>query len=352
MKRSTEYFLSAIAEIRQDHLVYDIHAHPFNVATGDTEYSADPGGVFSMGGRPYTPPDPAEVDAGEARPDSDEADLRPLEEVDRELVRKMQVLRSRKLYAHTGPAVMGDQMKLAGVDRMLLLPVPGPAERGHRQMEAMSEIFGGRTEYLFGCCVTNEIPDDRVADDIGKSRELYSAAAIKIHPNITGMDLAQEAGASRLQSILEASRLQALPVVVHGGLSLEFVAGDAAAYASLENIARVDWSVTDKPVIIAHAGMFGHDASAAAEDLMPVLASLMDRYSNLYVDLSGLSSRVMKLVLGRIDTGRILFGTDTLYFPQWLMVLRTYLAVTELYDDGTERFVTMASRTPERIFAG
>jgi predicted TIM-barrel fold metal-dependent hydrolase len=346
--KEINYLHSMIREVREDHLLYDVHAHPFNVAFPCPEYRKDPeiDGLFSVGNSPYNPP----TLSGAHLLDDDtpiKATFAPA------LRRKAVALHSRALYSHTGPRVMVDHMKLACIDKILLLPVMATHESGEAKMDLLDAMFSGHEQFACAYCVPNDVLKEDVIDAIGRAKSKYRIKAIKIHPNITGIDLATVKGQERIHLILEGSSVHALPVIVHGGLSLEFLDGKAARYACPDNLQKINWKITNEPVILAHAAMFGFDDITARNEVIPVLNGLLRKFENLVVDISGMSLANISTVLENVASDRILFGSDALYFPQWLMVLRLARILKELDRNITNRFIALMHENPKRyVFHG
>jgi predicted TIM-barrel fold metal-dependent hydrolase len=148
---------------------------------------------------------------------------------------------------------------------------------------------------------------------------------------------------------LEASRATGVGVIAHGGRSPYVSNSEAVDYGTLDNWKHVDWTITDQPVVIAHAGIFGYETAEAIDHVLPVLSGLLDRNDHLSVDLSGLELDAMVAVLNRIDTDRVLFGSDALYYAQWEAMVRFSRAL-ELSDKTYEEsFHTVASLNPSRL---
>ncbi len=330
--------LQRIDALGADATVIDAHVHPFEVFLGESRYSpvADLEGVHSTSPTPYRPPDvaPMKEAAAPARP------------VDPALQAKLFLLTVRRLYAHTGPRVLGDQMALAGVDRALLLPVVRPGDDD--PFPAMAAMFGDDPRFALGYCPPPSLTDDAIGAAVAAAAAA-GAVAIKVHPAISDIPLADGAGVRRLEHILAASRASGLAVVVHGGLSPQCSDPDAVAHADLANLRHVDWSLTDRPVVVAHAGAFGYSHAEVEADVLPLLMALMERHDHLMTDLSGLDTATLCTALGRLDLDRVVFGSDALYFAPWEAMVRLALALEEAVSDGDEAFLKVACLNPARL---
>lgn len=330
--------LQRIESLRADATIVDAHVHPFEVFLGESRYDPSPDvvGVHSKSPTPYRPPDiaPMKETAAPARP------------VDAALQAKLFLLTVRRLYAHTGPRVLGDQMALAGVDRALLLPVVRPGDDD--PFPALVAMFGDDPRFALGYCPPPSLDDQAIGAAVAEAAA-SGAVAIKVHPAISGIPLAETAGVRRLEHILAASRASGLAVVIHGGLSPQCSDPDAIAHADIANLRHVDWGITDRPVVVAHAGAFGRGLAEVDADVLPLLLTLMGRHDHLMTDLSGLDTATLCSVLGRLDLDRVVFGSDALYFAPWEAMVRLALALEEAVHDADEAFLKVACLNPARL---
>jgi predicted TIM-barrel fold metal-dependent hydrolase len=331
--------LERIEALGADATVVDAHVHPFEVFLGESRYSPDPAlaGVHATSATPYRPPDVAPMKEAAV----------PTRPVDAALQAKLFMLTVRRLYAHTGPRVLGDQMALAQVDRALLLPVAGADSPD--PFPAMAAMYGGDPRFALGYCVPPSLEDGGIAGAVADAVEGHGAVAIKVHPAITGIPLDEDSGIRRLEHILDASRASGVSVVVHGGLSPQCKDTDAVAHGDLSRLRNVDWGITDQPVVIAHAGAFGHSLGEVIDGVLPRLSRLMARHDHLMTDLSGLDSTTLAVVLGRLDLDRVVFGSDALYFAPWEAMVRLALALEDAVPDVEDAFLKIASLNPLRL---
>ena len=197
----------------------------------------------------------------------------------------------------------------------------GPDEDDDATMILMKRMFGKDDRFVLGYCVPNSVRNDDIAKDIREAIRQYHVRAIKIHPNRTKIDLASRSGIERIFHILEASRDVKLPVIVHGGNSLTVQDEGTISYSSANNLQHIEWGITKEPVIIAHAGAFGHDVEEVANKIIPIMNKLLARYDNLLVDVAGLEMKSLGMVLNAIDVNKILyliFAFVKNYFWLWL----------------------------------
>ena len=331
--------LQRIETIRADATVIDAHVHPFEVFLGEARYAAHPDlpGVHSTSPSEYRPPDVAPIKEAAA----------PSRPTDAALQAKLFLLTVRRLYAHTGPRVIGDQLALAGVDRAVLLPVALPG-RGD-PFPAMAAMFGEDPRFVLGYCPPPHLADDDIGDAVRDAVQNHGAAVLKVHPSVSAIPLADDPGIQRLECILDASRANGVGVVIHGGLSPQCADPDAVAHGELTRLRNVDWSITDQPVIVAHAGAFGHRIDEVIGDVLPRLLTLMERHDHLMTDLSGLDVPTLVAVLERLDLDRVVFGSDALYFAPWEAMVRFALALEEAVSDVDEAFLKVTSLNPTRL---
>jgi predicted TIM-barrel fold metal-dependent hydrolase len=51
--------------------------------------------------------------------------------------------------------------------------------------------------------------------------------------------------------------------------------------------------------------------------LIPLIEKLFEEHPNLLADTSALDLPALKLLLSKVDSSRLIFGSDALYFPVW-----------------------------------
>ena len=178
----------------------------------------------------------------------------------------------------------------------------------------------------------------------------YKIKAIKIHPNITEIDLSESSGKERVEYIIEAAGKAGLKVVIHGGRSTGIKDPMASSYGILKNLQHIDWGNTNQAVIIAHAGTYGHDLSQIKEEVLPLMNRLLSRHSNVFVDVSGLEIDAISAIVKRIDIDRIFFGSDALYNSQWGALVKLMHVLQKNAPNYEECFVKIASVNPAGHF--
>jgi predicted TIM-barrel fold metal-dependent hydrolase len=252
-------------------------------------------------------------------------------------------------YQHTGRAVLREHMRLAGVNVALLLPVAPPDGGVADQMELLAAIRGQDADLPIAYSVPNPVPAAEISRDLERAVARFGVRAVKLHPNLTGIDIASAAGHERVDHLLAGCGRLALPLLVHGGRSPILADPRASQHATLANLARIDWSRTTAPVVIAHCGFFGCPREEIAADGLTALRRILDRHPNVFVDTSGLSLPVLVDVLRRLDHGRIVFGSDALYFPMWQAVVTLLSALDVAGFPLAESFAQIASHTPRAL---
>lgn len=344
-KHSVQKFIDALKEIKGANTFYDIHVHPYEVMFDACQYQASAlsGGLFSAGAAKYLAPELSDLNlnptaAGKGK------------ELDKKLRAMACLLGARRSYSHTGPVVLGDQMRLGGIDRALLLPVMGEAEGGDDQLRAMSQMFGGDERFLFGYCVPSDIRNDQIEAAVRRAVAEYDVRAVKIHPSVTGIDLSGRKGIDRVETILDAAGKCRLKVIIHGGLSPDCQNQQAVSYGTVANLRHVDWSITPEAVVVAHGGCFGHAYDDARENVIPAMVELFKRYDNLSFDTSGVGFEVLCHLLQRFDRERILFGSDALYEKQWIAMLKLWFALQQTHERPDEVLLMIAGLNPDKLF--
>lgn len=259
-----------------------------------------------------------------------------------------------RTYQHTGARVLRDQMTLARVDKAVLLPVAPAAGGVADQMEVISSCCSRDPGLLAGYSVGGETDSDEIEQELANAIQRYNARMVKIHPNVSGIDISTDAGKTRTEAILRACDKHSLPVIIHGGCSP--ILGDvpASRFSTSEKLCRVDWSVTRSPVVIAHFGIYGcagltrSKASGSKEQFVELLES----YPNLFTDTSGVPFAHIESMLGRIEPSKVLFGSDAMYVPMYRQAALVIHALNQAGSDNTilrQVFSENASRVLGRV---
>lgn len=337
--------LAALRAMGAAHRFTDTHVHPFEVFYGPGRYApnASRKGVWSSGNQPYAPPMAAAFDL--------EASLACDEGAPAAIRQRMALLCLRRLYLHTGPQTFRDQMSLGGISRALLLPVVRPGGDPEEEMAILAAMFGADPLFLLGYCLPAGLADDQIEAHLCQAIRRWDIRALKVHPNLTGLDLATEAGKQQLEAILAGAGEAGLPVILHGGASPDLHPSPASRYGLLENLEEIDFHLCRQPVVIAHAGAFGADPQEVAAQVLPRLERLLARFDHLLVDLSALPAGVLAQVVSRVDPDRCLFGSDALYEVPWKALVRLF-AVLQMVTGGRceEVLIKIAGKNPERLF--
>lgn len=340
-KAEVQKNLEEIKEVKGTEIFYDLHVHPFEVMFSPASYEPSPisGGLYGAGNMEYIPPSLTDLK------------FEPFEQgrlsaMNAGMKEKLNLFNARRAYSHTGPRVFSDLMELSCVDRALLLPVTGDQGSSDDQFQVATELFGDDDRFFFGYSPPNGTDEQDISLAVQRAVEACHVKALKIHPNVTGIDLGCRSGVARMEWLLEVSRMTRLKVIVHGGLSPDCQKGRAASFASVRNLAKVDWSITPETVVIAHGGCFGHTPGEASQEVLPTMSDLLGKYPNLAVDTSGLGLEVLCELLNRIDAERIYFGSDALYEKQWGAMLKLWLALKRTDHPPAESLVRIAGHNP------
>ncbi len=326
--------LAWVRELGKSYSFLDMHVHPFDVLSGDIVYRRNKKveGVFSRGEAMYHPPVMEEVKENtESRqapaPDS---------------ARAFQ-LAARFKYLHTGSKVFADQLEMTGLSGALLLPVARVPNRSEEMLEAYAEMFAGETRLHGGCAFPVEVPAQKLTAFFRSARADYGIRAIKIHPNLMGVDPLTQKGHDLIETSLVAAGELGVPVVVHGGGIAALKPQDAAEFGMLTRLETINWSLSSTPVIIAHAGCFdlkGEEVGVA----LSRLNQLLDKHPNLMADTSSLDPDSLRLLLRKVSHDRLIFGSDALYVSMltaWLGFLRALCQVSPTPDDDLVRIASV-----------
>lgn len=344
-KNEVNRYLDQIKYIKKSYPLIDIHVHPFNVMYDGFTYTQNlqHEGIYSASSSSYATPSTGQLKISQ----TPEITSRVLNQ---ELQEKMAILTTRRLYAHTGTKMFADHMQLSGIDKILLLPVLGPDESDEYQMKTLFSMFGDDDRFALGYCIPNSVANNDISNTLRHAVHDYKIKAIKIHPNITKIDLSSSLGKERVEYIITAAGKAGLNVVIHGGRSTGTKDHLAASYGIIKNLQHIDWGNTNKAVIIAHAGTYGHDLHQIKEKVFPIMNKLLSRHSNLFVDVSGLELDVISAVVKSIDINRIFFGSDALYNSQWGATVKLMHALQKNFRDYEDCFIKISSSNPSRHF--
>jgi len=335
-----EHHLDEAREIGSQHLLYDIHVHPFELLLKPIRYRPDPRipGVLTVENSAYRKPSARQIDlavsteSGGIGSSTDGASS----------------LQALMAYRHTGWQVLADKMTLSGIGACMLLPVPMTLEKVEhdlRRVERLQDADPTRLMYAVG--VPGDVTDANAF--LGNVCSQFSPRAVKIHPNFSAIDLGSTAGRQSMESTLYAASANGLPTIVHGGRSFLPPSNEMVSYACIENLLSVDWSASDMPVVISHAGAFGCSLEEAREIILPGMHELCTRHPHLRVDTAGLSYQVLSEVLKQLGPERILFGSDEMYFPQWQAMATLVHACKSLWGGLAQEFISITHENSAHI---
>lgn len=336
---AVERYLPRIQALGAEYGFTDIHVHPFEVVFGAGSYAPNghQPGVWSTAELCYVPP---RREAG-----GPEGGGRPGRDLPAAMQERLALLMLRRLYLHTGPRCFGDHLALGGIGRALLLPVSRPGAHSDGEMALLAAIFGGDPRFLLGYSVPRASAETEIEPLLRRAVKRWGIRAIKVHPCLSDINLGAAAGRTHLEAILAGAGRTGLPVIIHGGAYPTLVGVDAGGFALLQGLARIDFSLTDYPVVIAHAGSFGLAPAEVASRVLPLLDRLLERYPQLLVDVSALSVEVTALVLARIPPQRILFGSDALYELPWKSLVRLFAALEQVAGGRAEELLVRIAGT-------
>jgi hypothetical protein len=143
------------------------------------------------------------------------------------------LLASRLTYTHTGPKVFADQLNLVGIAGALLLPVARAPEAALEMLVAEESMFPEDHRLFLACPFPVGTAPEQLAQFFRWTVEAKRARAIKIHPNLAGIDPLSDAGRDLIEATLEAAGSLGLPVIVHGGCTPGLESSEAREYGSL-----------------------------------------------------------------------------------------------------------------------
>ena len=332
----TRFLLDWARDLGKAYPFFDFHVHPYDVFTGDVGCQPDnlTKGLFSKGTSKYRSP------VVDGRPELDGGLPFPGPEMQRALL-----LASRLAYAHTGSKVFADHLDQAGLSGALLLPVARVAGAAEEMVQASERMFFRDERLLPGCAFPIGIPAESLAGYFRSVRKKAKIRAIKLHPNLAGLDPLEKSGHDLIEATLESAGSLNLPVVVHGGRTEGIEPADAGEYGTLPRLATINWSLSSAPVIFAHAVCFALTKDEAI-DALPILINLFEEHPNLMADTSNLEPLILRLVLEKVDRRRLIFGSDALYVPIWKAWLRFIRALRQVSHKAEDELIRIAFLNP------
>ncbi|HSL42292.1 MAG TPA: amidohydrolase family protein [Anaerolineales bacterium] len=334
--KETISLLAWARELGKEYPFYDFHVHPFDVLTGDTTYQVDKtvDGLFIKGAAKYRPP--SIVSKLEALKE------RPAQRLNANSLQAF-ILASRMAYTCTGKKVLDDQLDLVGLAGVLLLPVARETGGAERLLAASAKMFSDEKRLFLSCPIPIGMPSDKLLSFYQSASNQCGICAIKVHPNLAGIDIFTTSGRELIEATLVAAGRLGLCVVIHGGWTPGLEPVELREYGTIARLKEVDWGLSAAPVILAHCGCYGL-AESDANTALSVLNVLLDKYPNLMADTSNLELPVLRLALEKVDPDRLIFGSDALYVPiwkAWLQFLQTLSRVSNRPENDLIRIASL-----------
>jgi predicted TIM-barrel fold metal-dependent hydrolase len=325
-KKEIQEYLSVIYNLKTQYKFYDMHVHPLDIIfpPGNYKSGSNHSKISALRNAKNSS---STIEAL----DLDSENLSKTTEDPKHMLAK--IIGSRRLYSHAGPTAFEHQMKLGGIDTALLLPVAPPQGSIDEQMKKILKIFGKNDRFLLAGSIPNTIETINISHFIKEQLNQFNIKAIKIHPNITNINLISPVGKERVESILQACGHFKLPIIVHGGRSPVLSDIKASEYGCIKNFEDINWGLSAEPVIIAHGGLYGCDVQEIEQEVLPILQKLLSKYANVMIDISGMDFAPLFAALNQIDFERILFGSDALYYKQWAMIVKLAHALKKSKSD-------------------
>jgi predicted TIM-barrel fold metal-dependent hydrolase len=343
MGKRVEKYLEVMRGVHSSCTTYDMHVHPFEVFFTPLDYKDDPDlqGLSSLGNAKYFTP------TLEGSKDS-------LEHWDEDSPGNIPDQRSlrfflRRKYAHTGPHVFRSLFDVAEIDKGLLLPVASRNGALGEQMDLAFRMFSTDERFYLAGSVPNSIKNQEILRFLKTQIDKYSIVALKVHPNLSAIDLKESAGKERIECILDACSNLNLPLIIHVGRS-NYLTGCASRFAEIENFRAMNLK-TSIPIVMAHGGAYGIPTSEIRQSVIPVLRELLETNENLCIDISGLHFGPMCQLLASIEIERVLFGSDALYYNPFATEMRLLAALESAHLKIEESYRKIISQNIEsRLF--
>jgi predicted TIM-barrel fold metal-dependent hydrolase len=319
-KENITRYVSIIKEVQKAFKTYDVHIHPTEIIYNVLNYREDPAvkGLFTLGKMKYRSPsleNLRQCNSGQEAPYT-------LKEYQRIIPMLLQ-----KIYFHTGPKVFTDYFDILGIDKALLLPVAPGLGSIDEQMATSYRMFKDEKRFWMAGSVPNTVRNEGVESFLREQIRNYGIVAVKIHPNVTGINLGIPEGKERVECIIRVSDQLGLPVIIHGGRN-DVLNNENGRFAEISKFTDINWK-SSVPVIIAHGGAYGFSLSEVVNDIIPILKKLLSLHENLSIDISGLPEGIILSFLSFIDTERILFGSDALYENAIVAAMRLLYALEQ-----------------------
>ena len=339
-EKQVKRYREQISNLKKDYTFYDCHVHPYDVISEQGDYHPNPfdKSIYSFINNRFIPPAIGSVSLKDGIIEGEISDSK--------LLQKFIMMKGKQIYGHIGLKVLTANMDLSGIDQALLLQVAPREGDILQKMQVMNEIFGNQSRFKLAGSVPNFIKNDHISQYIKDQVQLYHIRALKLHPIITGIDLATNAGKERVERILSACMESQLPLIVHGGKSFLFANMSEANYSLMENFEKINWGSGKSIVVIAHAGCYDCELKDIENIIIPRLRKMLQRYDNMMIDISGLGFKALLMIIQNIEVNRILFGSDALYYSQWSAVVKLFYAFQKTVKNYEENFLNVMSITP------
>lgn len=340
--KDIQNYLSIVQDLKTEYKFYDMHVHPFEIIYDAFKYEKYPSddGLYCLSNQRYSEPVVGDMDllcehasCNTKMQDSKLSNLIGL----------------RRIYCHIGPKIFEAHMKLSGIDEILLLPVAQSEEQIDFQMRGLKSIFGSKPNFRFGYSVPNSIQNCEIINYLKEKMKIHEIEAIKLHPNITEIDLGTTSGKERVENILAACGHFQLPLIIHGGRSPLLKNKEAFDYGHLKKFKDINWDITSAPVILAHGGLYGCDLQEADKEVLPLAKKFISKHANVFIDVAGLDFPVLINLIRQIDSSRIVLGSDSLYYHQWATVVKLIHALKQLRLEVEAGLINIMSTNPANI---
>lgn len=142
------------------------------------------------------------------------------------------------------------------------------------------------------------------------------AVGIKLHPFFMLMRPAHTA----YFPIYEACQALQMPVLFHTGYG-SLTPRWSRSLVSPHDFAKVAQLFPRLTIIFGHAG---------GECLYQEMAEISTHYQNTYLQYDGLPAHILKQMLRKVDTERVVYGSDWPTFPMPLQLVRTLIATEKI----------------------
>lgn len=338
-------YVDAAHALKNGRRFYDIHVHPHDIIFNLLVYQrrARRDGLYSAHSAAYVPP------SLERLPLCDAPAGKPMPEG---WAAKIFAMTLPARYGHTGPLVISDHMALCGIDEVLLLPVARQTGPFFQELAAIHRMFSGDPRFHLAGSIPTQVPVADIPNYVRRMVRFFNIRAIKLHPNIAGLNVSASRPKEWLEAVLSACGAQGLPLILHVGRNAVLPCMERARYADIDHFDGVDWSITAAPVVFAHAGVYGIELDEIRGRILPKLMQLLETHGNLRVDIADLRLDALGQVVDAVPAGRILFGSDALYTSQWSMMVTLLAALTARFSPSgaEERFAAIMSENPEKTF--